>query len=132
MVDMGFPSRQSKSPGLCGRTETARSGSYNTFAYEPLFRPFRPVHRPGRVDRLGPRLLCHSRSSILRVLRRNTDKRYDNNESELAYKVSAGNPARNTNKTRRCSTHLRVRHSINTSIKQVMNESGRKSKSEQR
>src|SRR5437867_5352229 len=23
MVDMGFPSRQSKSPGLCGRTETA-------------------------------------------------------------------------------------------------------------
>jgi hypothetical protein len=126
---------------VSGALQHSRSGNFagllidrhqhHAFPCEPLFRPFGPVHRFGRVDRLW-RLLCHCRSSDLGVHGRNRNKREHRNQSEPLYLFRSGNSVAFANQPRRCRAHLRIRHSIHASVEQVVNKSRRESESEQR
>ena len=99
---------------------------------EPLFRPFRPVYRLWRVNRLRRKHLCRSRSSGLSLQRRKRKKPGKKNEAETAYQFSSANPAAFANKTRRHRAHSRVRDSMDDSIEQIVSKPSRESEAGQR
>ena len=115
---------------VSGALQHSRSGNlagllinrdqHDPFPCEPLFRPFRSVNRFRRVDRLR-RLLSRRRTSALRVQRINRDKREQKNESEGRNILPSRTSSDVANQARCGRAHLRIRHSIDASIEQIMN-----------
>src|SRR4029077_17858806 len=123
-----------------GALQHSRSGNFAgllinrnqdyAFSGEPLFRPFWPVNRFRRIDRLW-RSWRHNRSSDLGVHGRNRNKREHGNQSQPLYLFCSGNSVASASQPRLRRAHWRVRHSIHAAVQQVMNESRRESESEQ-